>query len=74
MDRNWLSLFQCFFICLMIFCSIFVISNCQSKIDIERAKTKQNYNDLQKCIDACPIGWEKDKNCVDRCLTMEENK
>lgn len=72
MDKSLANVFQALIICGLIFGAFFSISSCEARDTEAREKTKQNYNELERCIDSCPVGWSKDKDCVDRCLEMEE--
>ena len=74
MDTNLSNVLQCLFICVMVFGIIFAISSCEARGREAQEKTKQSYNELERCIEQCPVGWTKDKDCVNKCLDIEEKR
>ena len=72
MDIHWSNVLKVFFICATVFGCLFAMSSCEMKSTIAIQETKQSYNDLERCVDSCPVDWVTDKDCVSKCLEIEE--
>ena len=74
MNTNLANVLMTLFICAMLFGMIVSFSSCNIRQTEAMQKTKQLENDLEKCIGSCPTIWNVDKDCVNRCLDLEEKR